>query len=924
MAASKDDTPGGSAWHALPAADVLARLDTGTQGLSGGQARARLEDHGPNTIRASEGLGPLRIIAAQFKSLIVWILVAAALVSGWLGEAVDAFAILAIVALNAVIGFHQEWGAEKSMAALRRMAAPLAKVLRDGRVTAVASEAVVPGDVLVLEAGDLIAADARLLESAAFSCVESALTGESEAVDKDAGAVPPAQTALGDRLDMVFMGTSVATGTARAVVTATGMGTELGRIAGLVEGGEEETPLQKKLDAFGRVLIWATVGIVALLFLLGWLRGIPAFELFLGAVSLAVAAVPEGLPAVVTVALALGVSRMVRRRALVRSLPAVETLGSTTVICTDKTGTLTLGEMTVRTLFVAGQSFEVSGQGYAPHGHVLSDGQNPDAGQRETLGALAQVLMGCNNAHLAERDGAWSVVGDPTEGALLAAAAKAGADIEGVEDDLPRLLEIPFDSDRKLSTIVRRMPDGLPRAFVNGAPDVLLERCSHMLAPEGVRPMTAADRSALEAHGADMARRSLRVLGSARRDLDQGLSAGSATGPDAHRVSGPSIPAAKNPALIESGLTFIGLSGMYDPPRQEASDAVARCRAAGIRVVMITGDHPQTAAAIAREIGISTDGEAVSGMELDAMDDGELARRVSGIDVYARVTAGHKLRVVRAWKEAGAVVAMTGDGVNDAPAVKGADIGVAMGRGGTEVTRQASDMVVTDDNFATIVAAVEEGRGIFDNIRKTLQYLLAGNTGELLLMAVCILVGMPVPLLPIHLLWINLVTDGLPALCLATDPIDDDVMRRRPRPRNESITDRRFLLGMLLTGVLTASAAMAAYLLALRTGGVETARSWAFTVLVFAELLRSFGARSATRPVWRMSLAGNMNLLVVVAATLGFQVFSQHNAMLGGFLKTVHIPAADGLLLLALGAVPLLALEGLKLLRTAGGSGSED
>ena len=905
-------------WHALPAVEVLARLDSGPRGLSGAQARSRLEAHGPNEIRAAEGPGPWRILAAQFRSLLVWILMVAAVVSGLLGEAVDAFAILAIVVLNAVIGFYQEWSAAKSIAALRRMAAPQAKVLRDGKVVAVAAAAVVPGDVIVLEAGDLVAADARLLDSATLSCVESALTGESSAVDKDADVTLPGATALGDRADMVFMGTSVATGTARAVVTATGMDTELGRIAGLIETGEEDTPLQKKLDAFGRVLIWATLCIVTLLFLLGWLRGIPPFELFMGAVSLAVAAVPEGLPAVVTVALALGVSRMARRRALVRSLPAVETLGATTVICTDKTGTLTFGEMTVRSLHVAGHGCEVTGEGYAPEGEVLVDGRSPEGGLRQAVGALAEVLMACNNAHLENRDGVWTVIGDPTEGALLAAAAKAGPDVEGIEDAMPRLLEIPFDSDRKLSTIVRRMPDGTARAFVNGAPDVLLERCTHILTADGVRLMNDGDRHAIEARNADMARQALRVLGSARRDLDEALLP---AGSSARRPApGTSRPSAASLDRIERDLTFVGLSGMHDPPRPEASVAVARCRGAGIRVIMITGDHPHTAAAIARELGIGDGGGTVTGVELDAMDDAELARRVSGIDVYARVTAGHKLRVVRAWREGGGVVAMTGDGVNDAPAVKGADIGISMGRSGTEVTRQASDMIVTDDNFASIVAAVEEGRGIFDNIRKTLQYLLAGNTGELLLMAACILVGLPVPLLPIHLLWINLVTDGLPALCLATDPIDPEVMQRRPRARTEAITDGGFLGGMLLTGVLTASAAMAAYLLGLRTGDVATARSWAFTVLVFAELLRAFGARSATRPLWRMALGSNRSLVLVVVLTLGVQVFSQHNEALGRFLKSVHISVTDGLLLLALGAVPLLALEAMKVLRSAGGS----
>ena len=472
------------------------------------------------------------------------------------------------------------------------------------------------------------------------------------------------------------------------------------------------------------------------------------------------------------------------------------------------------------------------------------------------------------------------------------------------------LLEIPFDSDRKLSTVVRRMPDGTARALVNGAPDVLLERCTRILDADGERPMTDADRRDILDFNTAMAGRSLRVLGSARRDPGPDLVDAVAASPS-------------ESAAMEQDLVFVGLCGMYDPPRREAQEAVARCRDAGIRVVMITGDHPHTAAAIARELGISGHGRAVSGVELDAMDDAELARRAADIDVYARVTAEHKLRVIRAWREGGAVVAMTGDGVNDAPAVKGADIGVAMGRSGTEVTRQASDMIITDDNFATIVAAVEEGRGIFDNIRKTLQYLLAGNAGELLLMAVCIAVGLPVPLLPIHLLWINLVTDGLPALCLATDPIDPDVMRRRPRPRNAAITDGGFLGGLALTGVLTASVALAAYLWALRTADVDTARSWAFSVLVFAELLRSFGARSAVRPAWNMALPVNRQLVLAVGLTMCLQVFSQHNAVMGRFLRTVHIPWDQGMTLLALGAAPLVILELLKVVRRSGRMGPQ-
>ena len=893
--------PKGEAWHNRSAEEVVAHLGSSATGLSAAEAAQRLAANGPNELKEGRRISALQIFLGQFKSLIIWILIAAGIISGMLGEVVDTIAILAIVVLNAVIGFYQEFNAEQSIAALKKMTAPQAKVRRDGKVTSIPASGIVAGDILELEAGDLVAADARLLTAASLKCIESALTGESEAVTKQPATLEQVDIPLGDRENMVFMGTIVAAGTGQAVVVATAMKTELGRIAELIEetGADQSTPLQRKLDAFGRILVWAALGIVALLFGLGWLRGTKLFELFMTSISLAVAAVPESLPAVVTVALSMGVLRMARRRALVRKLAAVETLGSTTVICTDKTGTLTVGEMTVRALYVADQSYEVTGEGYGPEGEVRFEGKKAEEPHTAPLLELATVLLSCNNAHLVQENGTWKTVGDPTEGALLAAGSKAGGNQERIEKELPKHHEIPFDSDRKRSAVIRKMPDGKLRAFINGAPDVLLERCTNFYTSTGVRPMTNEDRQNIVAQNTAMAQQALRVLGSAWRDLDNASPGGLAA--DA----------------VEHDLVFVGLSGMYDPPRQEAKEAVAQCRAAGIRVVMITGDHPQTAVAIAHELGIASAAAAVTGAGLDKMSEEELRRRAPEITVYARVTAEHKLRIVRALKANEAVVAMTGDGVNDAPAIKGADIGVAMGKSGTEVTKQAADMIITDDNFATIVAAVEEGRGIYDNIRKTLQYLLAGNTGELLLMTICVVIGLPTPLLPIHLLWINLVTDGLPALCLATDPIDPDVMKRRPRRRSERITDRGFLGTMLLTGFLTAGVAFAVYFYVLKAGTPETARASAFAVLVFAELLRSFGARSETKPVWRISLFTNVNLVIVVAMSVGFQVWSQHNATLGRFLKTSFMPLADCFLLLAVGTIPLLTLEMVKIVQHA-------
>ena len=792
-----DAQPTGKIWHSQSVEEVLAQLGTTATGLSATEAAQRLTTNGPNELKEGKRISPGQIFLGQFRSLIVWILIVAGIISGVLGEMVDATAILAIVVLNAVIGFYQEHSAEKSIAALKKMAAPQAKVWRDGAIRAVPAAEIVTGDVLGFEAGDLVAADARLLSAASFKCVESALTGESEAVEKQAVMLNQVEAPLGDRKNMIFMGTSVAAGSGRALVVATAMQTEMGNIAGLLAeaGADEETPLQQKLTSFGRILVWASLGIVTLLFALGLARGMPFLELFMTAVSLAVAAVPEGLPTVVTVALALGVMRMSRRRALVRKLPAVETLGSTNVICTDKTGTLTVGEMTVRAIYVAGQTFEITGEGYGPDGEVRVAGKGADECQTKLLREPANNLIGCNNAHFVLENGQGKVVGDPTEGAMLSAGHKVGVTEEQIDKEMPKRQVIPFDSDRKRQSVIRRMTDGRTRVFINGAPDLLLQHCTQIFTAEGVRPLTDADRAEIVAQNTALATQALRVLGSAQRGLD---------------VASPEQLKAEE---VERDLVFVGLTGMYDPPRTEAKEAIAKCRSAGIRVVMITGDHPHTAAAISRELGIATgDAVALSGAELDRLNEAELHQRVTKVDVYARVTAAHKLRIIRAWQASGAVVAMTGDGVNDAPAIKGADIGIAMGRGGTEVTKQASDMIVTDDNFASIVAAVEEGRGIYDNIRKTLQYLLDGNCGELLLMTAAIVMGLPMPLLAIHLLWINLVTDGLPALCLATDPIDSDVMKQPPRRRNERITDGGFLGTMFLTGALTAGVSFAVYL----------------------------------------------------------------------------------------------------------------
>ena len=886
-------------WHVLSREELLAHFSTSPDGLTSQEAASRLASQGPNSLQRKRRAHPLRILARQFQSVIVWVLIAAGLVSGFLGESVDFTAILVILALNAFVGAWQEFKAERSIEALQQLNAPRARIRRDGQSLSIPATDVVTGDLLLLEPGDLVAADARLLETASLTCVEAALTGEAEAANKHHRPLESADVPLGDRDNLVFLGTSVAAGTGSAVVVATAMQTELGHIAQLLAETHEEksTPIQQHLDSFGRILIFATLGIVALTFVLGLWRGTPLIDLLVSSVSLAVAAVPEGLPAVVTVALSVGVLRMARRHALVRRLSAIETLGCTGVICTDKTGTLTLGQMTVRTLHVAGHDFEVTGEGYSPDGEIRLAGRPPDPVQRSHLLDLGSVLVGGSLARLESKGAAWKLVGDPTEGALFAAGLKTGTTLAQLDQELPQVLTLPFDSDRKRSSILRLQPDGRLRIFCNGAPGSLLSCCNRIAAYDGVRPLTDADRSTILAQAGSLADQTLRVLASARGDID-------------HRPH-----EALTHAVVEKDLIYVGLAGMYDPPRPEARDAIARCRSAGIRVVMITGDHPKTAIAIARELGIDSDTAPVTGAELDRLSESDLHQRAATVSVYARVTAEHKLHIVRALRAGGAVVAMTGDGVNDAPALQGSDIGIALGRTGTEVTKQAADMVITDDNFATIVAAVEEGRGTYDNIRKTLQYLLAGNTGELLLVTGCVLAGMPMPLLPIHLLWINLLTDGLPAMCLVTDPVDPSVMERQPRPRSSHIANHPFLRMMFLTGFLTAGVAFATYAWVLRTGTLEQAHAAAFAVLVYAELLRSFGVRSATLPIWRIPLLTNVSLLVVVIGSFALQVFSQQNDTVGRLLKTAPVPFQLGLLYLAIGAVPLIVLELLKLLR---------
>ncbi len=784
-----------------------------SSGLTSSEAKRRLAEFGANELARERPTSPWIIFAGQFKGALIWLLLGACIVSAALGEAGDAIAIGAILVINAGVGFLQEYRAEHAVLALRSMTAPRARVLRDGRSVIVVASEVVPGDVLLLEAGDVVAADATLIEAHSLSTMEAPLTGESTPVEKATTPAPP-DAPLAERHDSVFLGTSVAAGTGLAEVTATGMRTELGKIAHLLATAEvQETPLQKRLERVGKTLLYLCLGLVIVIAFTSLARGMRWLDVLMSSVSLAVAAVPEGLAAIVTIALAIGVQRMSARHVLVRKLPAVETLGSTTVICTDKTGTLTTGVMVVRELW--------------------------GIDHRSLLFAAAA----CSDAELApdHRSG----TGDPTEVALLMAAAERGVLRADIEQKQQRTAVQPFDSDRKRMSIARS--DGV--LYVKGAVEVVLALCS------------SGTESAVEAN-ADMAARGLRVLAIAVGDGTQ-----------------------------ERNLRLVGLVGIADPPRTEAIEAVAAARAAGVRTVMITGDHPVTATAIAREMGII-------GPADDPTD-----------VVHARATPKDKLDIVREWKRRGAVVAMTGDGVNDAPALREAHIGIAMGRTGTEVTREASAMILADDNFASIVAAIREGRGIYDNIQKGLVYLLAGNFGELLVMFLASVAGLPLPLVPLQLLWINLVTDGLPALALVMDPTTEDVLHRPPRRPDENILGRAEWRNIVWTGALQGAVTLSVFYWALKNRDVLEARNLAFSVLVFGEVLRSFASRSRTKLFWEVGAFGNLRLVAVVVVTMLVQLTIHHMAFTRSLFDIGELSMADCLLSLLIGFIPVSVLE---------------
>ncbi|MFA5345710.1 MAG: calcium-transporting P-type ATPase, PMR1-type [Candidatus Omnitrophota bacterium] len=870
-------------------------LDTNMEsGLCADESKRRLKEFGPNQLLGKKAVSPWSIFFGQFRDFIIWILIGAALVSGFLQEWVDALAIIAIVIINAIFGFIQEYRAEKSLAALKKLSSPSSKVIRDGVRNIIPSLELVRGDVIEIEAGDSIPADSRLVwVSSNFSVLEASLTGESTPVAKTIHPLSEREVPLADRANMVYMGTSVASGKAKALVVDTGMRTELGNIAGLVQDIESEpTPLQKKLEQFGKWIVVLCFILVGLVFILEWLRGGKIVDVFLTAVSLAVAAIPEGLPAVVTIALALGVHRMVKRHALIRKLPSVETLGCATVICSDKTGTLTKNEMTVQRVFTGGRLFEVTGIGYAPRGEFLFEKKQinilnyPDLQNTLRNGAL------CNAARLAEESGVYKIMGDPTEGSLLTAAGKAGISKEKLEEEFTFIDEIPFDSERKKMTIIRKRGEML-FAFVKGAPDELLGDCISVEENGVIRKLSEEDKAIIQKANDALAAQAMRVLAVAYRTLDKNHENYDAE-------------------TTEKELTFLGLIAMIDPPREEVKKAIQECKAAGIRTVMITGDHKNTAVAIARELGFYNDDSlALSGDELDKLSDGELFKTVKKISVYARVSPEHKLRVVRAWRRHGEIVAMTGDGVNDAPAVKEADIGVAMGITGTDVTKEVSDMVVTDDNFASIVAAIEEGRGIYDNIKKFIHYLLSCNAGEILVMFISSLVGLIPPLLPIHILWINLVTDGLPALALGVDPVDPNIMRRPARKPKEAVVTKEGAILMLTQGALIALCALFAFafVLFIEKEGIERARTAAFVVLACSQLFHAFNCRSFTLSLFKIGVFTNKKLIYAAGISFILQMAVVYVPFLQKVFKTQNLGLFDWFLVVGISSFPLWAME---------------
>ncbi len=906
-----------SNWYQLSVQDVVRQLETDpAQGLTDGEARRRLEQHGPNELIERGGRTSWQILVEQVTNILTLILIGAAAVSIFLGDVLDAIVIMAIVVLNALLGFSQEYRAEQAMAALKRMAVPTVRVRRNGKVQEISARDLVPGDVVLLETGNVVPADGRVLESVNMRVQESALTGESEAVDKEADLVFDAEKPLGDRRNMVYSGTIVNYGHGQMIVTETGMQTELGHIADMIQSvGQEKTPLQRRLDRLGKVLATAALVLVAVIFVLGVLRGEPVEEMLLTAVSLAVAAIPEAMTAVVTIALSLGAQRMLKRRALIRKLPAVETLGSVSVICSDKTGTLTQNRMTVTVLDVANHRVDLKQRGDDERFALTpADGKPISPGATPTIDLLLVSGALCNDAVLVKEENGrrrFHAVGDPTESALVLAAAECGILKDDLDAAFPRVAELPFDSIRKRMTTVHRTPQSgeeLPPslkpvwerrpneivpppylAFTKGAIDGLLAMTRHVWVDGQLQPFDEHWRQRVTAAHDGLAQNGMRVLGVGLRPLD-------------------SPPAAQETEGLEKDLILVGLFGMIDPPRPEVMDAVQTCKSAGIRPVMITGDHPLTARHIAKQIGITDRDDFVSGQELDNLSESELKEKARDTSVFARVSPEHKLKLIRAYQDQGHIVAMTGDGVNDAPALKKADIGVAMGITGTDVSKEAAEMVLLDDNFATIVAAVEEGRIIYDNIRKFIKYLLSCNASEIAVMLFGPFMGVPLPLLPLQILWMNLVTDGPPALALGVEPAEENVMKRPPYSSEESIFGRGVAPFIVVMGIVMSIVALGVGVWAYRSGDPAW-RSLLFTTLIFCQLALALGIRGEEASLVRQGLFSNRSMVWAVLSSIGLQLAVIYVPFLQSVFSTAALSGRDLLIAFTVSLFVLLVVE---------------
>ena len=905
-------------FHQQTSQEILTSLKSSLAGITGEDALARLQQYGPNELVEKARRTPLMMLLGQFTDFMILVLIAAAVISGIIGEPSDTIAIIVILLLNAILGFTQEYRAEKAMAALKKMSASNAVVLRDGQHVTLPASELVPGDIVLLEAGNVVPADLRVIEAARLKAEEAALTGESVPVEKHAGALHDERLPLGDRKNMLYKGTFITYGRGTAVVTGTGMGTELGRIATMIQDqGEGKTPLQKRLAHFGKRISIAILIICAVVFAGGVLRGEPAVSIFLVAVSLAVAAIPEALPAVVTISLALGARKMVKQNALVRKLPAVETLGSVTYICTDKTGTLTVNKMTVEETWCDGQV--IKGQVSENKSRETGVRSQNESGTTNSPHQLFMTALALSNDARSDLSG--SILGDPTEAALFSVAREHGYEKTKLEADHPRVAELPFDSERKLMTTfhelrgsgaIRQDFDELSRvahggeqsrtikgqgawgeaklaSFTKGAVEVLLERSVSVLTSEGIKPL---DRKEVEQISERLAADGLRVLAVGMRTWE-------------------ALPADRSPDNVESGLVLLGLMGMMDPPREEARQAVAECRSAGITPVMITGDHPLTAGTIAKRVGI-LDGDdpkaVITGKELDSLTLEEFEQRVESIRVYARVAPEQKLKIVQALQDRGHFVAMTGDGVNDAPALKKADIGVAMGVTGTDVAKEASSMILLDDNFATIVKAVKEGRKIYDNIRKFIRYLLTTNSGEIWTLFLAPFFGLPIPLQPIHILWINLVTDGLPALALSLEPGEKDVMNRPPRHPKEGLFSHGLGYHAVWVGLLMAGVVLGLQAWAIHVGDSHW-QTMVFTVLCILQLGHVMAIRSEKLSLFQQGVLSNKPLLTTVAVTICAQLATVYIPALNPVFKTQPLTAWELALVLGLSTVVFIAVE---------------